>query len=376
MNRSNFILMLYLACVLGAWSGVGYAGADQHPSTVLHFESGKALLRAADKGELRQFLQTYTLGTKGRVFVVGYTDAKGTKTENYRLSRKRADAVRHEIVAALGISGGTVISLGKGAESPVANNRTIQGRALNRRVEVYLANAQIRKPPRVYGPGDPYLSQIQGILRQADEAIKARRLTDAIQNLKQAKALGADHYAQWQALSGIAGYYAGADPDEIHAYLISAIDLDPFNADAREYLGRVEARQKFAKGDVSKAMGHTIDTAIPVSAMSQQYEFLRLFEVEPLAHRKLEARSVDMWECVDRQGAPVVYYFNHSQVYRWAFARSAVANPPSGGHGSPSSNKTVPSAAKENTSAESMGDATRPLVQKKPGRIWESKIFK
>jgi tetratricopeptide (TPR) repeat protein len=376
MNLSKYILTLCLAGLLGAWGGIGFAGADQDPSIVLHFETGKVFLSAAEKNELQHFFQTYDLGSKGRVFVVGYTDATGTKTENDRLSRKRADAVRHEIVGVLGIDTGIVMSLSKGSRSPVANNRTVQGRALNRRVEVYLANAQIRKPPRVYGPGDPYLSKIQDILKQVDEAIKARRMTDALQKLKIARELGADHYAQWQALAGISGYYAGADPDETRAHLISAINLDPFNADAREYLDRVEARIKVAKGDVTKTMGHTIETAIPVSAMAQQYEFLRLFEVEPLTHRKLEARSVDMWQCVDRQGAPAVYYFNDSQAYRRAFARSAAANPLPGKHGSPSSSTMVSGTGKASPSAAAPGDATISPAQKKSGRIWESKIFK
>jgi hypothetical protein len=376
MNRSKFILMLCLACLLVAWDGGWCADADQDPSVVLHFEVGKAHLSAAEKTELRRFFQTYDLGAKGRVFVVGYADAKGAKTENDRLSRKRADAVRREIVHTLGVDAGIVMSIGKGARSPVANNRTNHGRALNRRVEVYLANAQIRKPRRVYGPHDPYLGQIQAMLQQADEAIKAQRLTDALQKLKQAQSLGADHYAQWQALAGIAGYYGGADPSDTRAHLASAIHLDPFNADAREYLGRVEAGLKFAKGDVTKTMGHTIETAIPVNAMAQQYEFLRLFEVEPLTHRKLETRSVDMWQCVDRQGAPVVYYFNHSQVYRWAFARSAAANlSPVLGKAS-FSNKMVPGSAKEDVAAASGSDAARPPGQKESGRIWESKIFK
>ena len=50
---------------------------------------------------------------------------------------------------------------------------------------------------------------------------------------------------------------------------------------------------------------------------------MRLFEVEPLSHRKMATRPVDIWHCVDGRGAPVVYYFNLSQAYDWAFARAA-----------------------------------------------------
>jgi tetratricopeptide (TPR) repeat protein len=375
MNRSKSILMLWLACLLGAWVGVGAAVAAQEPAMVLHFEPAKASLSAAQKAELRRFFQTYALDSQGRVFVVGYTDGKGGKTENYRLSRKRADAVRREIIRNLGVGSDIVMSVGKGVESPAATNRTVRGRALNRRVEIYLANSRIRKPPRVYGPGDPYLSQIQTLFRQVDASIKARRLADAAQELKQAHALGADHYARWHTLSGIAGYYAGTNLADARAHLATALNLEPFDADAREYLSRVEARQKIARGDVTKDMGHTIDTAIKVTAMAQQYEFLRLFEVDPLTHRRLDSQAVEMWQCVDRQGAPVVYYFNLSQALQWAFAQTAAGATDSGASVSPLPGRAIPDApVRTGPAASTAGGST--LAGDNSGGIWESKIFK
>jgi len=354
----------------------GSAGAEQGPSMVLHFEPGKARLNAAEKADLRRFLQTYVLDSQGRVFVVGYTDAKGGKTDNYRLSRKRADAVRREVIRTLGIDSDIVMSVGKGAESPVATNRTTQGRALNRRVEVYLANERIREPPRVFGPDDPYLEQIQTLFRQADASIKARRLADAVQELKQAHALGADHYARWHTLSGIAGYYAGTDLAAARAHLAAAVNLEPFDADAREYLSRVEARQKVAEGDVTKDMGHTMETAIGITAMAQQYEFLRLFEVEALTHHRLEPHPVEVWQCVDRLGAPVVYYFNLSQAMQWAFAQNAVGGSSSEEPLSPFPGREISVTAVKKGSADSSSSGSSPPAGKKSGRIWESKIFK
>jgi hypothetical protein len=376
MKRSKSILILGLACLLGAWVRAGSAGAEQGPSMVLHFEPGKARLSAAERADLRRFFQTYALDSRGRVFVVGYTDAKGRKADNYRLSRKRADAVRREIIRTLGIDSDVVMSVGKGAQSPVATNRTTRGRALNRRVEVYLANERIREPPRVFGPGDPYLEQIQTLLRQADASIKARRLADAVQELKQAHALGADHYARWHTLSGIAGYYAGTDLAAARAHLAAAVNLEPFDADAREYLSRVEARQKVAKGDVTKDMGHTMASAIGVTAMAQQYEFLRLFEVEALAHHRLEPHPVEAWQCVDRQGAPVVYYFNLSRAMQWAFAQNAVGGSSSEVPLSPSPGREISGTAVKNGSADSSSSGSSSPPGKKSGRIWEAKIFK
>jgi tetratricopeptide (TPR) repeat protein len=374
MKRSNFYLILWLVCLLAVW--IGSAEAEQEPSLVLHFEPGKARLSAAQKADLRQFFRTYALDSQGRVFVVGYTDAKGGESENYGLSRNRADAVRREIVRVLGVDSDIVMSVGKGAESPVATNRTVQGRALNRRVEVHLANGKVREPPRVYGPGDPYLPQIQDLLGKADAAIKARRLADALQELKQARALGADHYARWHTLSGIAGYYAGTDLADARAHLAAAVKLEPLDADAREYLSRVEARQKVAGGEVTKDTGHTPETAIGVSEMAQQYEFLRLFEVDPLTHRRLEPHPVEMWQCVDRQGAPVVYFFDISRAFQWAFAQTAVAAPSSGRQVSSSPVQAIPGTAATNGPAVADSGKSQAPAGKNSGRIWESKIFK
>jgi tetratricopeptide (TPR) repeat protein len=376
MIHSKSILILLLAFLFCAFAKTGSAGAEQEPSLVLHFEPGKTRLSTADKAELRRFFQAYTLDSRGRVFVVGYADAKGGKSENYRLSRNRADAVRREIIRVLGVDTDIVMSVGKGAESPVATNRTVQGRALNRRVEVYLANGKVREPPRVFGPGDPYLPQIQDLLRQADASIKARRLADAIQELKQAHALGADHYARWHTLSGIAGYYAGPDLAKARAHLAAAVNLEPFDADAREYLGRVDARQRVANGEVTKDMGHTRETAIGTTAMAQQHEFLRLFEVDPLTHRRLEPHPVEMWQCVDRQGAPVVYYFDVSRAYQLNFAQTPVAASLSGVKTASPAVQAISGTVMSDKPTAVEAGKSRPPAGKDPGRIWESKLFK
>ena len=376
MIRSKSILILLLACLLGAFAETSSAGADQEPSVVLHFEPAKARLSAAQKADLRRFFQTYALDSQGRVFVVGYTDDKGGKTANYQLSRKRADAVRREIVRTLGVHSDIVMSVGKGAESPVATNRTVQGRSLNRRVEVYLANGRTREPQRVYGPGDPYLGQIQSLLRQAEASVKARRLDEAVQELKQAHALGADHYARWHTLTGIVGYYTGADLMETRAHLATALNLEPFDADAREYFIRVEARRQVANGEVTKDMGRTVETAINLTAMAQQYEFLRLFEVDPLSHRRLEPQPVEMWQCVDRQGAPVVYYFNLSRAFQWAFAQTAGKASSAVGDAPPSPGQGVAFPVINSNLSDSAAGGKLSPAGKASERIWESRIFK
>jgi OmpA family len=372
MNRHGLILSLLIAAVTAALLGGGHAGADQGAGVIVHFDSGRAVLNDAAKAVLKKLFQTYAAGPHSRIFVVGYTDGRGAKTFNAKLSRQRAEAVRREIVAACGIDPAIVTAQGKGVESPLAGNGSTAGRSLNRRAEVYLVNGRERQPPREYGPGDPLRPEIQNLVHEAQGLIKQRRLDGAFQQLNKARALGGDHYSDWQAAYGIAGYYAGVPLEQSHAHLASALNLDPYDFKAREFIGRVDARQKVAHGEVTREMGRTMEAAIPITTAAQQYEYLRLFEVEPLTHEALENQPVDRWHCIDRQGSPVQYYFNHALAYQWALASSAPARkpepmavtPPSGGDDAPARGQDHPKAS-----------AGLAKVQRSD-RIWKSRIFK
>jgi OOP family OmpA-OmpF porin len=70
--------------------------------------------------------------------IEGYTDNSGTQAKNLLLSRKRAGAVK-DWLAKKGVSEGHLSSAGYGQARPIADNRTPQGKAANRRVELKLA---------------------------------------------------------------------------------------------------------------------------------------------------------------------------------------------------------------------------------------------
>jgi outer membrane protein OmpA-like peptidoglycan-associated protein len=73
----------------------------------------------------------------GRVVIEGHTDSRGARTYNRDLAERRARAVRDYLVSR-GISGDLFAVEGIGPDRPVADNRSAEGRANNRRVEIVL----------------------------------------------------------------------------------------------------------------------------------------------------------------------------------------------------------------------------------------------
>jgi len=69
------------------------------------------------------------------IVAVGHTDSVGTDAYNQKLSERRAAAVKAYLVSK-GVAANRVYTEGKGEKSPVADNKTKEGRSKNRRVEV------------------------------------------------------------------------------------------------------------------------------------------------------------------------------------------------------------------------------------------------
>ncbi len=83
-----------------------------------------------------------------QVLIEGHTDAKGTEKYNLALSRKRADSVKAWLVKKGGVDGSKIITKGYGESRPIAPNTNPdgsdcpEGRAKNRRVEIYVSLLQ------------------------------------------------------------------------------------------------------------------------------------------------------------------------------------------------------------------------------------------
>lgn len=72
------------------------------------------------------------------ISIVGHTDSTGTDAINNPLSVNRAAAVRDYLVAC-GVSSQRIAIDGRGSRQPIADNATASGRAMNRRVEIFVA---------------------------------------------------------------------------------------------------------------------------------------------------------------------------------------------------------------------------------------------
>lgn len=101
------------------------------------FAPGQATLRAEARANLARVV-AFVQGTPGvAVRIEGHTDARGSANLNQALSQRRADAVRAALIEE-GVDGDSLTAVGMGADQPVADNATAEGRARNRRVDVIL----------------------------------------------------------------------------------------------------------------------------------------------------------------------------------------------------------------------------------------------
>ena len=107
------------------------------------FDFDKAVLKSEAKAKLDDLIGK-TKGVNLEVIIaVGHTDSVGTDAYNQRLSVRRAESVKAYLVSK-GIEKNRVYTEGKGEKQPVADNKTAEGRAKNRRVEIEVVGTRGR----------------------------------------------------------------------------------------------------------------------------------------------------------------------------------------------------------------------------------------
>jgi len=109
-----------------------------HKVAELHgpnFDFNKATLKPSGKTLVDAAVKAMKDNSTMRVRVEGHTDSIGSDAYNQKLSERRANAVRDYMIEQ-GISPSRITAVGFGESKPVASNKTAEGRAENRRVEI------------------------------------------------------------------------------------------------------------------------------------------------------------------------------------------------------------------------------------------------
>ena len=109
---------------------------DDAPATFRgFFDTNKAELKEAAFAPLNNYVEYLNRNTDKQVNVVGHTDSTGSAAYNQQLSEKRAEAVKSYLTAK-DVQSDRITTQGAGESQPITNNKTKEGRAQNRRVEI------------------------------------------------------------------------------------------------------------------------------------------------------------------------------------------------------------------------------------------------
>jgi outer membrane protein OmpA-like peptidoglycan-associated protein len=107
------------------------------PSDV-SFDTNRYEIKSNLRPVLDRFATTLNQNTVTMVTIIGHTDSTGTDAINNPLSVNRAVSTRDYLVAR-GVATNRIAIDGRGSREPIADNSTADGRAKNRRVEIFVA---------------------------------------------------------------------------------------------------------------------------------------------------------------------------------------------------------------------------------------------
>ena len=113
---------------------------DYEPSVSLYtvyFESADSKISTASKKVLNTIVKLFKSDSKYKLNIEGHTDSEGDDQLNIALSKERAKIIKNYLIKK-GIGQSRLTANGYGEDKPIANNDTEQGKAKNRRVELYI----------------------------------------------------------------------------------------------------------------------------------------------------------------------------------------------------------------------------------------------
>lgn len=119
-----------------------YSAPDCHhiETAIVYFEFAIAEVDLSQWKALALVKAFLESNTDVHLILVGHTDIVGTPEFNYQLSLQRAKNVKQILVEDYGFNPNRFTVVGKGISEPVADNRSSEGRRLNRRVQFFVNN--------------------------------------------------------------------------------------------------------------------------------------------------------------------------------------------------------------------------------------------
>ncbi len=105
--------------------------------TGLLFTTGSSTLTSNSRYNIQKLANILNKYEDTNIVIEGHTDSEGSESYNQRLSEQRAESVA-SLLRAYNVSGMRISTVGYGETRPVASNETVEGRRLNRRVEVLI----------------------------------------------------------------------------------------------------------------------------------------------------------------------------------------------------------------------------------------------
>ena len=148
MKKSFSILMMSVALLVSACSGhrscdftaCNVKGFDNRTAvctgkTPAYFSFDSSVLSADDQENLNRVAKHLKKHSHEKVKITGYTDSTGSNAYNKKLSEKRAQSAATYLISQ-GIAADRISTEGMGATDFIASNKTANGRAQNRRIEI------------------------------------------------------------------------------------------------------------------------------------------------------------------------------------------------------------------------------------------------
>jgi outer membrane protein OmpA-like peptidoglycan-associated protein len=129
----------------GAGSGPGSGAAQmeeqlkkKEPVEIygIYFDFNSSIIKPESEPVLKEISDVMHKNPDWKLSVSGHTDSIGDDNFNLGLSQRRAAAVKDALVKRYGIAPDRLDTSGFGASRPIADNKTLEGRARNRRVEL------------------------------------------------------------------------------------------------------------------------------------------------------------------------------------------------------------------------------------------------